>query len=82
MTDREKPTFVQMFLKGKSVADCATFFLIREATAEQVLREAITQLSHLNQTLHKALIDARSTAPKVDDMAEVYAALEGKDARG
>lgn len=51
LTVQDKITLVEFFLREQGVKDLSIFFACREQTVQRVLREAIQQLSSLNEKL-------------------------------
>lgn len=51
LTVDDKITLVKLFLRGQDVKDLAIFFAAREQTVQRVLREALQQLSRLNEKI-------------------------------
>jgi len=63
MTVQEKVTLVQLFLRGQGVKDLAIFFACSEQTVQLVLREAIQQLTVLNEKLGMRI---NATPPRIE----------------
>ena len=47
LTNEHKERLVNMFLRGESVTDLSAFYAVQRQSVEDVLREAIVQLSKL-----------------------------------
>ena len=50
-----KERLVNQFLRGQSITDLSAFYAVTRTSVEDVLRESITGLAALNQTIYKEL---------------------------